>query len=112
MKESSNAGGFTEQNVTPDLWADFSSNQPRESVPEPAARGTNNNLITGETFLKDARVMDSSINQMHAMKDTVKQLGRPYNDDEMGQQPENTNVFSTNEDYKEGEQFITVAMDS
>lgn len=29
MKDQSAQGGFTEQNVTPDLWADFSSNAPK-----------------------------------------------------------------------------------
>ena len=68
MKDQSAQGGFTEQNVTPDLWADFSSNAPKLAA---GTKGANNNLITGETFLKDARIMDSSINQMNAMKQTV-----------------------------------------
>ena len=80
------SGGFAEENVTPqvidDMWATDQD------------KAKNSNLITGETFLKDARQIDQSIEDMRVVSDTVAGLTKPYNDDEMAIQPENVGVFA------------------
>ena len=40
-------------------------------------------MITGETFLKDARQIDQSIQDMNEMTKTVTGLEKAYNDDEV-----------------------------
>lgn len=60
----SRGGGFTEQNVTPlvpDMWADNLTDELPKELTEDLVGGprqksqADSNLITGETFLKDAR---------------------------------------------------------
>ena len=73
-------GGFAEENVTPhvvdSMW-DTTDDRIRKE------QAKDSNMITGETFLKDARQIDQSIEEMNMVSQTVSGLQKPFNDDEM-----------------------------
>lgn len=62
----------------------------------PQRNQAESNLITGETFLKDARQIDQSIEEMNNVEKTVGQLKQPYNDNEMASKPENEPLAKSN----------------
>lgn len=85
---------MAEKNVTPavaDLWADDNDEPSHSQKPETDIHTTQNreNCITGETFLKDARQVDQSIENMQAIANSVNLLEKPYNDNEESLKPAN-----------------------
>lgn len=109
VRGESRVGGFSEQNVTPamsDLWADDTHSATSKTKPvvspKPFVKNKSSNMVTGETFLKDARLIDSSIDKTSAVARHVKSLKKPYNDNEVARLPENANTFQKNRGSEDG----------